>query len=82
MPSSKLVEKARWAFPPVFAVCCAQNLLWEQIPHLQPEKYFLPGTEGELPGTGKRDHPGVRPGRKCFGFCFSLSRKILRSFFL
>ncbi|MDD6856534.1 MAG: hypothetical protein PUD66_08960, partial [Oscillospiraceae bacterium] len=33
-------------------------------PHLQPEMYFLPGTEGELPRRGKRSHPGVRPGRK------------------
>ena len=42
------------------------NAIGEQIPHLQPEMYFLPGT---------------RPGRKYFPLCFSLSRKILRSFF-
>ena len=52
-----------------------------QIPHLQPEKYFPSGTEGELPGTGKRGRPGVRPDGKCFLSCFSLARKILRSFF-
>ncbi|MBQ3192673.1 MAG: hypothetical protein IJB59_03775, partial [Oscillospiraceae bacterium] len=38
----------------------------EQIPHLQPEKYFLPGT---------------RPGRKYFSLYFPLARKTLRGFF-
>jgi hypothetical protein len=29
-----------------FAVCCAHNLfaVGKQIPHLQPDKYFAPGT--------------------------------------
>ncbi|MBQ3192760.1 MAG: hypothetical protein IJB59_04220, partial [Oscillospiraceae bacterium] len=38
----------------------------EEIPHLQPEKYFLPGT---------------RPGRKYFSLYFPLARKTLRGFF-
>ena len=56
------------AFRQIFAVCCAHNLfaVSEQIPHLQPEKYFPSGT---------------RPDEKCFRSCFSLTRKILRSFF-
>jgi len=56
------------AFHQFFAVCCAHNLfaIGEQIPHLQPEKYFLPGT---------------RPGRKCFSLYFPLARKTLRGFF-
>ena len=33
-------------FHQIFAVCCAHNLFAtdEQIPHLQPELYFLSGT--------------------------------------
>ena len=53
----------------------------EQILHLQPEKYFPSGTEGELPGTGKRGHPGVRPGKKYFSLYFLLTQKTLRGFF-
>jgi hypothetical protein len=55
-------------FRQFFAVCCAQNLfaVYEQIPHLQPDRCFRPRT---------------RRGRKPFILCFSLARKILRSFF-
>ena len=51
-----------------FAVCCAHNLyaFGVQIPHLQPEKYFLPGT---------------RPGRKSIPILFAASRQTLRGFF-
>ena len=47
-----IIDKpAGWTFLTKFAVCYAHNLFadGEQIPHLQPEKYFRPGT---------------RPGRK------------------
>ena len=56
------------AFRQFFAVCCAHHLSADsrQIPHLQPEKYFLPGT---------------RPGRKCFLLYFLLTQKTLRGFF-
>ena len=56
------------AFRQFFAVCCAHNLfaVSEQIPHLQPEKYFP---------------PGARPDGKYLLLCFPLTRKILRSFF-
>ena len=49
------------AFRQFFAVCCAHNLFacGEQIPHLQPEKYFSSGT---------------RPDKKCFRLCFPLTR--------
>ena len=61
------VENPLRGFLTVFAVCCAHNLFaaGEQIPHLQPEMYFLPGT---------------RPGRKWIPFCLPLLRQILRSF--
>ena len=64
----KTVGKPRRGFPTSFAVCCAHNLSPDrgQIPHLQPVKYVPPGTEGELPRTGKRGHPGVRPGGTYF----------------
>ena len=42
--SAQRVENPLRGFPPdFFAVCCAHNLFVydEQIPHLQPEKYFL-----------------------------------------
>ena len=66
-PGLVLVEKPLRDFPPVFAVCCAHNLFAEseQIPHLQPEKYFLPGT---------------CPGRKCLQLYFLLTQKTLRGF--
>ena len=55
----RLSEIPFGAFRQIFAVCCAQNLfaVSEQILHLQPEKYFLPGT---------------RPGRKRFAIPISL----------
>jgi len=54
-------------FRQTFAVCCAHNLFAcsKQIPHLQPEMYFLPGT---------------RPGRKSFDFIRRLLRRTLRGF--
>jgi hypothetical protein len=63
-----LSKKSFGLFRQFFAVCCAHNLfaVGEQIPHLQPEKYFLPGT---------------RPGRKCSEFDFLLPQKTLRGFF-
>jgi hypothetical protein len=56
------------AFRQFFAVCCAHNLFAysEQIPHLQPEKYFCPRT---------------RRGQKCFKLYFLLAQKTLRGFF-
>ena len=56
------------AFRQIFAVCCAHNssAYGEQIPHLQPDKYFASGT---------------RPDAKCFRLCFLLAQKILRSLF-
>ena len=56
------------AFRQIFTVCSAHNLFAdsEQIPHSQPVAYFPPGTG---------------PDGKCFKSCFSLTRKILRSFF-
>ena len=56
------------AFRQVFAVCRAHNLFayGGQILHLQPEKYFLPGT---------------RPGRKWIEMGLPQKRQILRSFF-
>ena len=72
MPLLSLSKKTFGLFRQFFAVCCAHNLfaIGEQIPHLQPEKYFAPGTGGELPRRGKRDHPGVRRGRKRFWTLF------------
>ena len=66
--SVQSVEKPLRGFPAGFAVCRAQNLFatGEQIPHLQPEKYFLPGT---------------RPGRKWISIGLQLARQILGSFF-
>ena len=54
------------AFRQTFAVRRAHALcaIGAQDAHLRPEKYFLPGTEGELSRRDKRSHPGVRPGRK------------------
>ena len=48
---TKLSKKGKALFLTKFAVCYAHNLFadGEQIPHLQPEKYFRSGT---------------RPGRK------------------
>ena len=37
-------------------------------PHLQPELYFLPGTEGELPRRGERGPSGGRRGENDFNF--------------
>ena len=56
------------AFRQDFAVCRAHNLFayGGQILHLQPEKYFLPGT---------------RPGRKWIEMGLPQKRQILRSFF-
>ena len=61
-------KKACGLFRQFFAVCCAHSLcaVGAQLVHLQPEKYFVSGT---------------RPDTKCFRLCFSLTRKILRSFF-
>ena len=41
-----LSKKTSGLFRQAFAVCCAHNLyaFGVQIPHLQPEKYFVPGT--------------------------------------
>ena len=56
------------AFRRFLAACCAHSLcaVGAQLAHLQPDKYFPPGT---------------CPGGKCFSLCFPLTRKILRSFF-
>ena len=56
------------AFRQFFAVCCAHSLcaVGAQLVHSQPEKYFVSGT---------------RPDIKCLRLYFSLTRKILRSFF-
>ena len=57
------------AFRQGFAVCRAHSLCaaGAQLAHLQPDRYFLPGT---------------RPGRKWVSFSLPLLRQILRSFFL
>ena len=70
-------------FRQFFAVCCAHSLcaFGAQLAHLQPEKCFRPRTEGELPGTGKRGHPGVRRGRKRFRLYSPQLRRTLRGFF-
>ena len=56
------------AFRQGFAVCRAHSLCaaGAQLAHLQPDRYFLPGT---------------RPGRKWVAFSLPLLRQILRSFF-
>ena len=56
------------AFRQFSAVCCAHNLyaFGVQIPHLQPEMYFVSGT---------------RPDTKCFSLYFLLTQKTLRGFF-
>ncbi len=56
------------AFRQVFAVCCVHNLSahGEQIPHLQPDKYFRPGT---------------RPSRKWILLYSPLRRRTLRGTF-
>jgi len=45
-PRQVLLEKPFGLFKQYFAVCCAHNFFagGEEIPHLQPEKNFLPGT--------------------------------------
>jgi hypothetical protein len=55
------------AFRQFFAVCCVQNLFVysEQIPHLQPGKYFCPRT---------------RRGQKCFYFVFCFRKKFCEAF--
>ena len=62
----RLSKKGFAFFDKRIAVCRAHDLyaLGVQIAHLQPDRYFLSGTGGELPRRGKRDHPGVRPDRK------------------
>ena len=56
------------AFRQFSAVCCAHNLyaFGVQIPHLQPDMYFVSGT---------------RPDTKCSKLYFPLTQKTLRGFF-
>ena len=70
MPPLDCQKSPAGLFDRFFAVSCAHNLapVGGQIPHLEPEKCFLPGTEGELLRRSKRGHPGVRPGKKRFSF--------------
>ena len=69
MPPLRLSKNPFGLFRQTLAACCVHNLSPDggQIPHLQSEKCFLPGTEGELLQRSKRGHPGVRPGRKRIG---------------
>ena len=67
--AAELVEKNPiGVFRQYFAVCYAHNLyaFGAQIPHLQPEMYFVSGT---------------RPDTKYFGLFFLLTQKTLRGFF-